>query len=63
MGEDEFVAQHTAGIEPCECCGGRPFDCSAPSCRAAGKCGCMMGEVEDEDEDDSLLVTRQHTYI
>jgi len=35
----------------CPCCHGEPRNCSNPDCQANGRCGCMFGE-EDEDEED-----------
>jgi hypothetical protein len=53
--EEDFIAAE-GGLEPCECCGGKPLECTTPSCKAAGKCGCMMGETADDEEDESLSV-------
>jgi hypothetical protein len=52
--EEEFFAAQ-GGVQVCECCNGKPLECQTPGCKAAGKCGCTLGEtVEDDQEDDSL---------
>jgi len=56
--QEEYAAQQEeaaalAAIQHCECCGGRPYECQNAACKDAGRCGCTMGDEDDNDVDDS----------
>jgi hypothetical protein len=49
-----------AAIQNCECCGGRPYECQNAACKDAGRCGCTMGDEDDDNEaDDSWSDTHR----
>jgi len=52
---EEQEAAALAALEQCECCGGRPYECSTPACAAQGRCFCTMGgaDPDNEEADDS----------